>query len=320
MVTPKVSIVVPCFNQARFLPESIASALVQSHPNVEVIVVDDGSTDRSAEVAAGYPVQVVRQANQGLSSARNAGLAASGGEAVIFLDADDRLRPEAAAAGVAALQRTPEAMLAFGRCLLIDEQGAPLATDQPRVADRFYEELLRRNYIWTPALVAFRRQVLDELGGFDPSVNPSADYDLYLRVARRYAFAPHDTIVADYRQHGTSMSRNPVLMLDMTLVVMRRHRRHAALGRATRQAYRDGVRHWREWYGEHVVERFRAAIRTPAARGEAVRCAWHLLRLYPRGVVKHLIRKAVSDWRFLIRDSPELKFGPTKKHVGKGRT
>jgi glycosyltransferase involved in cell wall biosynthesis len=290
-----VSVVIPCFNHAHFLPEAIESALGQSAPSVEVIVVDDGSTDNSADVATRYPVRIVRQANAGLSSARNTGLAASSGDTLIFLDADDRLRPAAAAAGIAALQRRPDAMLAFGRCLLVNAQGVPLDTDQPRVVDRFYDELLRRNYIWTPALVAFRRSVLDELGGFDPSVNPSADYDLYLRVARRYPFAPHDTVVAEYRQYAASMSRNPVLMLDTTLTVLRRHRRHAAKSATSRRAYRAGVRHWREWYGEHLVEQFRTAIRTPRVPGDALRCAWHLLRLYPRGVAKHLWKKAAIE-------------------------
>jgi glycosyltransferase involved in cell wall biosynthesis len=288
----RVSIVIPCYNHARFLPEAIQSALAQVHDDIEVIVVDDGSTDESAEVADGLGVRVVRQENQGLSRARNAGLAVSTGGVVIFLDADDRLRPDAARTGLAALTRVPAAMLAVGRCQLVDEQGAPLATDQPRITTRFYEELLRSNYIWTPALVAFRRRVFTDVGGFDPGVNPAADYDMYLRVARRFAFAPHDTVVAEYRQHGASMSRDPVLMLDATRHVLRRQRAHAMRSAETWRAYREGVRHWREWYGEHLVERFRTAIRTPAGQLEAARCAWHLLRLYPGGVAKHVRTKA----------------------------
>jgi hypothetical protein len=182
-------------------------------------------------------------------------------------------------------------MLSFGRCQLIDEHGSPLLTEQPPVVSRFYEELLRRNYIWTPALVAFRRGVLEELGGFDPRVSPSADYDLYLRIARRYEFAPHEIVVAEYRQHDGGMSRNPVLMLEASLAVLRRHRRHALRNRATRHAYRAGARHWREWYGEHLVERFRTAIRARGGRSDAIQCAWHLLRLYPHGIAKHVMKK-----------------------------
>jgi glycosyltransferase involved in cell wall biosynthesis len=298
----KVSVVIPCYNHARFLAEAIESALAQSHHDTEVIVVDDGSTDDSSLVASRYGVRVIRQTNRGLSCARNAGLAVSTGETVIFLDADDRLRPEAARAGVEALEMAPRAMLAFGRCCLIDEHGAPLPTEQPFVRERFYEELLRRNYIWTPALVAFRRRVFDEVGAFDPRVNPSADYDIYLRIARRYEFAPHSAIVADYRQHSANMSRDAVLMLEATLQVLRRQRIHALLQRGTSRAYLEGVRQWREWYGERLVEQFRAAIRPPHDQGDAVKRAWQLLRLYPRGVVKHLKRKTVVNRRVVIRD------------------
>jgi glycosyltransferase involved in cell wall biosynthesis len=287
-----VSIIIPCFNHARFLSEAIESALAQTLAPLEVIVVDDGSTDDSADVASRYPVKLVRQGNAGLAAARNAGLAVSRGAIVIFLDADDRLRPEAASAGASALRATPAAALAVGRCLLIDEHGRSLATNQPRVTGRFYEELLRQNYIWTPALAAFRRTALDEVGAFDSTVNPSADYDLYLRLARRYDFAPHDTLVAEYRQHSASMSRDPVLMLDTTLEVLRRQRQHARRDAATRQAYRAGDRHWREWYGDHLVQRFRTAIRSRGGQADAVRYVWHLTRLYPRGVVRHLARKA----------------------------
>jgi glycosyltransferase involved in cell wall biosynthesis len=287
-----VSIVIPCFDHARFVGEAIESALAQTRPEIEVIVVDDGSRDDSAAVAARFPVRLIRQTNQGLSAARNAGLRASRGDVLICLDADDRLYPTAAAAAVAAFERSPSAMLAFGRCRLIDEDGRPLLTNLPRVTGSFYAELLRRNYIWTPAMAAFRRTVFDQVGAFNPRFNPSADYDLYLRIARRFEIVSHDTLVADYRQHGRNMSRNPVLMLDTTLAVLRQHRDEARRSTETWTAWRDGMRHWREFYGEHLVERFRAALRTRGESREALRCAYHLLRLYPRGVATHLRKKA----------------------------
>lgn len=287
-----VTIVIPCFNHARYLGEAIESALAQTSSVVEVVVVDDGSTDDSAAVAARYPVRLIRQANQGLSAARNAGLRASRGSVVIFLDADDRLHPGAAEAGAGALEQSPSAMLAFGRCRLIDEDGAPLVTKLPRVTARFYEELLRHNYIWTPAMAVYQREVFDRVGEFDPRCNPSADYDMYLRIAERFDIVAHDALVADYRQHAASMSRNPVLMLDTTLAVLRKHRKTATRSSAEWLAWRAGMRHWRELYGEHLVERFRVALRRPDGRTDAMRCAFHLLRLYPRGVVKHMIKKA----------------------------
>src|SRR5438309_392347 len=94
---PLVSIVIPCYDQAHFLSESVESALAQTHPRTEIVVVDDGSRENVAEVAARYPgILCLRQENQGLAGARNTGFHTSSGEYVLFLDADDRLTPTAA--------------------------------------------------------------------------------------------------------------------------------------------------------------------------------------------------------------------------------
>src|SRR5215831_9104653 len=94
--TPLVSIIIPCYNQAHFLSDAIDSARRQTHSRIEILVIDDGSSDNTSEVAASYrDVYCIRQANQGLSAARNAGLRASKGSLLVFLDADDRLLPNA---------------------------------------------------------------------------------------------------------------------------------------------------------------------------------------------------------------------------------
>ena len=292
-----VSIVIPCFNHARFVGAAIASALAQVHASVEVLVVDDGSTDGSAAVAERFPVRLVRQANLGLSGARNAGLLASRGDIVIFLDADDRLHPDAAARAAAALEGAPAAMMTFGRCRLIGENGQPLLTNLPAVTTDFYEELLRRNYIWMPAMAAYRRAVFDEVGLFDPSCSPGADYDMYLRIARRFDIVAHGAVVADYRQHTSNMSRDPVLMLTTTLRVLRKHRAAAMRSPRLRAAYIDGMRRWREFYGEHLVERFRAGLHRRGGLHGAAVDALLLLRFYPRGFVYHLRRKSAVTLR-----------------------
>lgn len=288
-----VSIIIPCFNHGRFLAAAIESAQRQAGPQVEVIVVDDGSTDDSAAVAAQYPrVTLIRQPNGGLSRARNAGLAAARGDCCIFLDADDRLLPGAARAAVETFDVHPDAAMVVGRCRLVDERGRPLATALPDVQSDFYRELLRTNYIWMTAMVAFRRSVFARVGDFDPRVNASADYDMYLRVARRLPLARHGELVAEYRQHDANMSRDPVLMLESTLAVMRVQAPFARGDTALGSAYREGIRRWRQWYGERLVERFRDAWRTGAHR-DAARAAGHLLRLYPRGVWRHIRRKMI---------------------------
>ena len=100
-----VSVVIPCYNQAHFLGEAIESVLAQTYPHREIVVVDDGSPDNTREVASRYPgVRYVRQENQGLAAARNTGLRHSSGSYLVFLDADDRLLPEALEVGLRQLQ------------------------------------------------------------------------------------------------------------------------------------------------------------------------------------------------------------------------
>jgi glycosyltransferase involved in cell wall biosynthesis len=292
-----VSVVIPCFNHARFLPRAIDSALAQNWPECEVVVVDDGSTDTSAAVAAGYSaVTLVRQENRGLSAARNAGLAASHGDIVIFLDADDRLAPGAACAAVETFRAHPTAAMVFGRCELIDGSDRPLATNLPYLTSCYYEQLLRANHIWTPAMAAFRRQTFETIGQFDSRVNASADYDLYLRITRRFPVASHDAVVAYYRHHDANMSSDPVLMLETTLAVLRSQQRHVTGDEWLTKAYRSGVAKARSFYGERLVERFRGAIRAGRHRA-ALRDALHLVRLYPAGVGRHLLKKTILSLR-----------------------
>jgi glycosyltransferase involved in cell wall biosynthesis len=291
--TPLVSIVIPCYNHAHFLVEAIESALAQTYRNVEVIVVDDGSPDNTAEVTARYAsVRYVRQVNQGLSAARNRGLRESHGEYVIFVDADDRLLPEAAAVGVAELQARRESAFVSGMYRNIAEDGSPLPTPPfPRVGSDHYEELLLRNHIGAPSTVMYRRSVLDVVGGFDVAESPAADYDLYLRIARRFPIHRHPAVVSEYRRYPKSMSRNAGVMLRSVLHVLRAQRRYASANPRYKVVYRQSVRGYREKYGERLVEQVRAAARAHQWR-LALHGALVLLIHYPRGFATHACRKA----------------------------
>ena len=287
-----VSIVIPSYNQERFLARAIESALDQTWADCEVVVVDDGCTDGSPAVMARYPqIRVVRQLNRGLAAARNAGLAASRGEILIFLDADDQLWPDAASTGVRLLEARPDAMMVFGRCRLVNENGLPMPTNLPTIQSDFYHELLLDNFLWTPAMVAFRREVFDLVGGFDERISPAADYDIYLRISRRFPIAAHRAVTVDYRQHADNMSRDPVLMLEATLAVLRVQQLHAAADAQCTATYADAIERWRHCYGERLISLFRTSLRT-RAWGTALAAAFNLLRLYPTGVRRHLLKKA----------------------------
>src|SRR5882672_136402 len=132
-----ISIVIPCYNQAHFLAEAIESVLAQIWPADEIIVVDDGSTDNPGQVAARYPqVRCIRQENQGLPGARNTGLRESHGDYLVFLDADDRLTPQALAVGMQHLNARPECVLVAGHYQNIAADGTPLPTPVQPVVEK----------------------------------------------------------------------------------------------------------------------------------------------------------------------------------------
>ncbi|HKF82937.1 MAG TPA: glycosyltransferase [Solirubrobacterales bacterium] len=282
---PLVSVIVPCYGQAPYLEEAIESVLAQTYTQVEVVVVDDGSPDNAARIAARFPgVRCVRQPNQGLANARNTGIRESEGELLVFLDADDRLLPRALEAGVAELRAHPEAAFAFGRYRRIAADGTRLGDDeQPRPETDPYVVFLRYNYAGIPADGIYRRSALEAAENFDEGLPGAEDYDLGLRLSREFAVRPHEEFVAEYRVHAEGMSQNAAAMLTMTRRVLRRQRR-AARQRGLRQEYREGHRFWRRYYGDPLAARIRSAFANREFR-RGFRLTRSLLRTDPRGLV-----------------------------------
>ena len=296
---PLVTVAVACYNQGRFLGEAIESALGQTHGRVEVVVVDDGSTDDTPDVAARYPeVRTVRQPNAGLSAARNTGAREARGAFVVFLDADDRLRLDAVAAGLACFRDHPASAFVSGGYVCVASDGAPLAEPEPFARDVTpYLQLLRGNYIGMHAAVMYRRDVLLAAGGFDPSLPACEDYDLYLRLARDHPAASHEAVVAEYRIHDENMSHDASLMLPAVLRVLDRQR-EAVRGDPRREAaYRYGVSNWKAYYGRPLLDALRTTARTGTARRRAVRAARALAGHAPDvllGAGRRLARRAAA--------------------------
>ncbi len=276
---PLVSVVIPCYNQAHFLAEAARSAVART-ARVQVIVIDDGSTDETAAVARAFDnVLLIRQGNRGLAAARNRGFQASSGDFVVFLDADDRLLPGGLDAGVRALAERPDCAMTYGRCVMMGADGEFWTTPEvPNVRSGHHAALLQTNMIWTPAVAMFRRTTLLAAGGFAEGFDGAADYDLYLRVSRDAPICDHGRLVAAYRRHSSSMSGRAERMLRDTLAVMERNHPgdHATLG----TAWLDGYRRWQDFYGTQLVEEIRGDV---AARslGAASRKSLALLSLAP---------------------------------------
>jgi glycosyltransferase involved in cell wall biosynthesis len=296
---PRVSVVIPCYNGGRFLREAIESALHQTYPASEIVVVNDGSTDDTAVVARSYEqVRYIEQRNQGAPAARNTGMRSTTGDLLVFLDADDRLQPHALAIGVESLGAHPEWAFVSGDVRVIAEDGSPryVPEHRPRSGDP-YIQLLRSNYIWTPGVVMYRRDVLQAVNGYVTWAGASADYELNVRIARRFPIGRHYQVVLDYRQHPSSMSSDVRYMLKSAITVRRAERRHACRTAEGKQAWHQGIAIMQADYGGRVITQMKSDLRAAGRRGRFVISAWYLVRYYPAGLIRiarATLRRAVA--------------------------
>jgi glycosyltransferase involved in cell wall biosynthesis len=259
---PLVSAIITTYNYARFLPSAIEGALAQTYPNIEVVVIDDGSTDDAAEVAARYHHQGVRyvyQPNAGAAAARNRGLADTRGPLVAFCDADDVWLPNKLEQQYAHLVRHPRVALVTAHAYACDEALCPSSVVHAAKGDCRYvfESLLVRNVVLNPTCVLGRREAFEEIGGFS-DLPLWEDWDTWLRLAKRHPIGFVDAPVALVRRHDDSLS--PIdgrRRLELDNGIIERH-----IGDVER-AWRRGIIRLRARSNAY----FHAAT-TTAARGE----------------------------------------------------
>jgi glycosyltransferase involved in cell wall biosynthesis len=240
-----VAVVIPCFKQGRYLGGAIESVLRQGHAADQIIVIDDGGDEDLSSVVSSYSrAKLIRQNNMGLAAARNRGLREITADYVIFLDADDRLLPNAIEAGLACFRDHPEAAFVYGR---FEEQGpGSRSIRESKRIDRL--DLVRCNWIAMIGAVLFDRAKLLESGGFDESLAMCEDWDVYLRLSRRHAFAGHDEVVAVYQRHERSMSAD-VARLRLWVDEVRNRERRRGLSMNELRAWKEGERIWDRFYG-----------------------------------------------------------------------
>jgi glycosyltransferase involved in cell wall biosynthesis/SAM-dependent methyltransferase len=287
-----VAVVITSYNHAHFLLEAIHSVLAQIHPPSEILVVDDGSTDNPADVVLQCEgVSLLRQGNQGLSAARNAGLKAVRSDKVVFLDADDRLLPEAISAGLACFAAAGACGFVYGGYRLIDKHGQVFGKDIYNPASRQpYRDMLRGNQIGMHATVMYDRSRLLAIGAFDPTVKRCEDYDVYLRMARTGPVASHPQVIAEYRWHGGNMSSNHADMLDWALRVHDRHVKQArAMGDAAGD-WKHGRQVWRNYYAGEMLGAARRRWATDAALGATARSVLQAVAASPVVITKSLVQ------------------------------
>lgn len=274
-----VSVVTPVFNGADHLGDTIRSVQAQTLRDLEHIVVDDGSTDESADIVRAAArddprIRLVQQPNAGLSAARNVGArrADRGNEFILFLDDDDLLRPAALDLLVAALRGSPGATAAHGEVAAVDGAGEPvplvrleaaarraviephrwwtprgatraLAPDEPSPIDAFGYVL----FVYTVGQVLLRRERLAAIGEFDPLLRVAQDYDLWLRISARGPIEFVPDVVLDYRQTARSLSSDQATTRREDLYARFKCITDRALPPATRALVRHLHRH-HEWH------------------------------------------------------------------------
>jgi glycosyltransferase involved in cell wall biosynthesis len=207
-----VSVIVPAYNAEAFIAETLDSAFAQDFRPLEVIVVDDGSTDRTAEIAGRYEVQLVRQPNRGPAAARNAGLARARGDYIAILDADDVWPEDRVSCLVEALRSGAD--IAFGLSQIFLTPGQPKPEHFP---ERVTEPV--QNHM---AAMMTRRAVFELVGGFDEDLRLSEDVDWFMRARDAgVKVVSVDHLVLRYRIHAQNTSRDKAGTQSTMLHVLR---------------------------------------------------------------------------------------------------
>lgn len=221
-----VSVVIPTYNRPSFLAGAIRTALNQTYDDLEIIVVDDGSSKPYARETVDKFSSIVtcieHKTNEGLSAARNTGIAAADGEYIAFLDDDDRWAETKLADQVAALEAAPESGLATCLCISVSPDGDPIHVESSAPSGDLSDAILRKNLIGSPSRVLVRREALDQIGGFDEMLPTKQDWDLYLRLCQEW----HVAAVPDhlcFRTAHESMSSSPAAIERDYAAVLKKH-------------------------------------------------------------------------------------------------
>ncbi len=226
MSSPRVSVLIPTFNRAEYLLTAVNSALEQTFSDIEVIIVDDGSTDNTAQIVRGIKdprVRYIHQENSGVSAALNTAWRAAGGEYLARLDSDDMWLPTLLDRLMPALDSDPGLGLIYARAQWMDAHGRllPQVLGAPeKFPGQTLKSLLYGDYV-TPMAVVFRKECVESVGGYDESLIANEDWDLWIRMAehaagrtspggtlfKRYRFAYVPEVLAYYRVHPENLTR-----------------------------------------------------------------------------------------------------------------
>lgn len=216
-----ITAIIPSYNYGHMIARAIDSALAQTYPLAEILVIDDGSTDNTGEVVARYgpPVRYIRRTNHGLSASRNYGLREARTEWVALLDADDYWLPEKTERQVREIERNPGAQVCYTGTLVDYERDQRKSEFVAPAPDELWPYLRYRNII-VPSSVLARRELFLSLNGFDEKLTSCEDWDMWVRLGENAGWAAAREALTGYRMSDTSMSANVQRMMDNTMRIL----------------------------------------------------------------------------------------------------
>jgi glycosyltransferase involved in cell wall biosynthesis len=219
--SPKVSVIIPAYNQAIYLGKAIQSALDQTYQDREIIVVNDGSTDNTAEIASHYQDQVIYiyQENRGLAGARNTAINNARGEFIALLDSDDVWLPEFLEKIVPVLSSNPQAAMVYSGYRYIDSKGIEIGIPQQKVVppDLVYQTFVIDGNWINACTVVFRKNLAFEAGLFDEELKALEDFDLWIKLSRKGSVIGIPDLLVKYRRHDSNMTSDPGHMMRARL-------------------------------------------------------------------------------------------------------
>ena len=272
---PRVSVVVPAYNAASTIGPALESVFRQSVRDFEVIVVDDGSTDATRGVLAGYGerIRVLTKVNEGKpAAARNLGVRAAQGELVAFLDSDDWWREDKLERQVALFDERPNVGLVYTADATVDADGKVLSVNPcpPEARGRIYELLTVRNVMVGSSVMA-RREAIVQAGGFDEGLTSIENWDLWIRIARDWGIEYVDEPLTLYRVHAGNRSSNVDLRRQNVFRVLAKHHNPQDRSPGARRRRRDAYFHA---YFNVLGKAYFSQMKMGAARRALVQALW----------------------------------------------
>ena len=288
-----VSVIIPCYNNASFVAEAISSVLRQNVNDVEIVVVDDGSTDGSGNVIRSFEsVKLITQTNKGVSKARNNGAKAASGTFLVFLDADDRLHPHAIEAHLRAFDEDECRVLTFGTCDVVNSAGSVIYSHrQQPSAYTFWDILL--GITPNPSQCMIRRDAFEQVGQFNGDLTYGEDWDCFLRLSRMGLVYCHGDVVADYRKHEGQSTRYPSKILLSMLNIIDAHASTMQRSEDNDRKFNAARAHYQRFFGKWIPSETLRYLRSMRFRAAASSVAV-FLRFLPNSLhgLPDVVRKA----------------------------